>query len=189
MRTALSNAWFTLSNMLTCLRLFCVPFIVKHILYHQIAEAFLLFIIASVSDLLDGYAARRFGQETVIGSYLDPIADKALLVSCFYTLVKLPFSQLLLPRWFVILVVVREVIIVCGAIVILLVRKQAKIEPLSSGKVTTASYMLLIGWIFLCYFCAWVPLKTFYFILGGVAAISMYSLCEYTVRAYRLLRG
>ncbi len=88
--------------------------------------AFVLFLVAGVSDAVDGFLAKRFRMTTVLGSYLDPLADKALLVSIYVTL----GINGQLPRWLVILVVSRDVMIVGGVMLSWLVGSPVKMKPL-----------------------------------------------------------
>ena len=90
-----------LPNLITIFRIFMVPLIVWLIISGQFFIAFLLFVLAGMSDGIDGFIAKRFNQTTELGAYLDPIADKLLLVSIY---VSLGFGEIL-PPWLVILVV------------------------------------------------------------------------------------
>ena len=92
-------------NALTLARIILVPLIVWLIITHEMATAFVLFLLAGLSDAVDGYLAKRFGWQTELGAYLDPIADKALLVSIYVTL---GFANHL-PVWLVIAVVSRDI--------------------------------------------------------------------------------
>ena len=91
-------------NALTLARIILVPLIVWLIISHEMAAAFVLFLLAGLSDAADGYLAKRFGWHTELGTYLDPIADKALLVSIYVTLGLAGH----LPVWLVIAVVSRH---------------------------------------------------------------------------------
>src|SRR5262245_36562927 len=101
------------SNQLTLLRLVFVPFVVLSIVYGQYRTAFILVLIAGLSDGMDGLLARRLGQQTALGKFLDPLADKLLLNSAFAAL---GFAQQI-PLWLVILVLSRDVIIVMISLV------------------------------------------------------------------------
>ena len=101
-------------NSLTLGRLVLVPLIVWLIITHQIQAAFLVFLLAGLSDAADGYLAKRYGWDSELGAYLDPIADKALLVSIYVTLGLAGH----LPVWLVIAVVSRDILIVGAAAVV-----------------------------------------------------------------------
>lgn len=114
--------------------------------------ACVVFAVATVSDGVDGYIARRYKQKTVLGSFLDPLADKALLVSGLVVLsVRFkegtPFNQL--PLWFPILVVSRDVILLTGTVLIHMLTGHAAARPRIVGKCATFFQMVTIGWILL----------------------------------------
>jgi cardiolipin synthase (CMP-forming) len=95
-------------NALTLVRIILAPLIVWLIIAHEFTAAFVLFVLAGLSDAAEGYLAKRFGWQTELGAYLDPIADKALLVSIYFTLGLTSH----LPVWLVIAVVSRHILIV-----------------------------------------------------------------------------
>ncbi len=101
------------------------------------------FLLACLTDGLDGYIARKYRQKTILGSYIDPLADKLLLVSGFLSLSfmgHLPDSMRI-PAWFTILVIARDGIILIGALMIFLITGRLKAEPLYIGKITTVFQM------------------------------------------------
>jgi len=102
-----------LPNLITLARILSVPIVVWAIAANEMLLAFVLFLAAGVSDAVDGYLAKRFGMESELGAYLDPLADKVLIVSIY---VALGVSEAA-PRWLVILVVSRDIMIV-GAIML-----------------------------------------------------------------------
>lgn len=129
-----------LPNLISLARLLSVPLAVWLIVSGSMATAFWLFVLAGVSDAVDGFIAKRYGCQTTLGSYLDPIADKVLLVSVY-----LAFGfQGLLPPWLVILVVSRDLLIVGGALLMhTLTLTQPKIAPLLISKLNTFAQILL----------------------------------------------
>ena len=128
-----------LPNLITIGRILLVPITVWLIISEEFAFAFIAFVAAGVSDGVDGYIARRFNQRTELGAYLDPIADKALLVSIYVTLGLLKF----LPAWLVILVVTRDVLIVGAVILSWVVDKPIIVAPSLASKVNTAGQIIL----------------------------------------------
>ena len=100
-----------LPNIITLLRIGATPIVVWLIVEQHLIWAFWVFVAAGVSDALDGFLAKQFDMETELGKYLDPIADKALLVSTYITLGINGY----IPNWLVILVVFRDIAIVGGA--------------------------------------------------------------------------
>ena len=99
-----------LPNLITMARILCVPLIVWAITSGHMLPAFLLFLAAGISDAVDGFLAKRFNMSSELGALLDPLADKALIVSIY---VSLGITEAL-PRWVVILVVSRDILIVGG---------------------------------------------------------------------------
>jgi len=131
----------SLPNLITLARLLAVPIVVWALLADEMGLAFWLFVAAGISDGVDGFIARRFGSRTVVGGFLDPLADKALLVSVYITLGKLGA----LPLWLVILVVSRDILIVGGAILFQTLTHSLKPEPLMISKINTLAQIVLAG--------------------------------------------
>jgi cardiolipin synthase len=128
-------------NFISLARLLIVPIVVWAILDHRMGLAFWLFVGAGISDAVDGFLARRMKCISVVGQYLDPLADKALLMSIYLTL----GSEGYLPNWIVILVVSRDVLIIGGAILYHLLTQNLKMAPLYISKVNTLAQILLAG--------------------------------------------
>src|SRR4051812_40933666 len=101
--------------------------------------AFVLFLAAGISDAVDGFLAKRFGMTTELGAYLDPLADKAMLVSVY---VALGISEAI-PNWLVILVVSRDIMIVGAVILSWLVDRPVQLKPLLVSKLNTVAQILL----------------------------------------------
>ena len=100
----------TIPNLITIARLIIVPFVIVMIMQQRWSTAFVLFVLAGVSDAVDGFIARHFDMRSELGAYLDPIADKALLVSIYVTLAFVGA----IPGWLAIVVVSRDAMIVGG---------------------------------------------------------------------------
>ena len=122
------------------MRLLSAPLFCWLVIFDFFASALLLFLVASLTDAADGYIAKRFNQETELGRYLDPIADKTLLVVAFITLT---ISQLL-PLWLTLIVVTRDMSLIGGAIISKMVTGTLKIKPLIISKINTAFQFVLI---------------------------------------------
>lgn len=127
-------------NLITITRILLVPFTVWLIISEAYGFAFVSFVVAGVSDGVDGYIARRYNMRTELGAYLDPLADKALLVSVYITLGLLK----VLPAWLVILVVSRDVLIVGAFILSWLMDRPVQIKPLMVSKINTAGQIVLV---------------------------------------------
>ena len=112
-RTSREATELSIPNIITLGRIILVPFIVWAIVSSQMEIAFAIFVIAGVSDAVDGFLAKRFNMASELGALLDPLADKALLVSIYVAL----GIWGAVPRWIVILVVSRDIMIVTAVIV------------------------------------------------------------------------
>lgn len=129
-----------LANLITLARLISVPVVVWAVLAHEMGLAFGLFVAAGVSDAIDGFVAKRFHTESVFGSYLDPLADKALLVSVYISL----GHEGYLPIWLVILVVFRDILIVGGVLLLFTIGARGlRVAPLMISKANTAAQIVL----------------------------------------------
>ncbi len=115
-----------------------VPVVVWAIASGAMWIAFVLFVAAGISDAVDGFIAKRFNMTTELGAYLDPLADKALIVSIYLTLGINGF----IPRWLVILVVSRDILIVGGIMLSWLVGNPLKIRPLLVSKLNTVAQIV-----------------------------------------------
>ncbi len=135
----------TLPNLITLARLCAVPLTVWLLLQREIALALWLFIAAGVSDAVDGFIAKRFGSRSQVGAVLDPVADKALLVSVYVTLGAIG----ILPSWLVILVVFRDVLIVGGVLTLYVLGQEVAIRPLFVSKANTAMQIVLAALVLL----------------------------------------
>ena len=128
-------------NFLTVARFCLVPLIIVMIVQGRWTIAFAVFLIAGVTDAIDGFLARRLDQRTEIGAYLDPLADKALLISIYITL---SITGVLAP-WLAILVVSRDVMIIGAVVLSWIVGDPVEIAPLRVSKANTAAQILFAG--------------------------------------------
>ena len=124
----------TIPNLVTLARLFSVPLVIWLLTANQVAAAFWVFVAAGLSDAVDGFIAKRFGQSSRLGGYLDPVADKALLVSVYVALA----IQGLIPNWITILVVSRDLLIVGGLVLSMAISLTISMRPFLISKVNTA---------------------------------------------------
>ena len=134
---------FTLANQLTLLRMLLIPAFVILTLYGEFGWALTTFGVAAITDLLDGLAARASGQKSEFGAWLDPAADKLLLVTTFIVLT-LPNIGLVnrLPLWLTILVISRDVGIVLTVAIVNLAVGPRTFKPSPLGKLATAVFMI-----------------------------------------------
>jgi cardiolipin synthase len=128
----------SIPNLITMGRILLVPVVVWAIAAGQLRFAFLLFMAAAISDAVDGFLAKRFGMASELGAYLDPLADKALIVSIY---IALGVTEMI-PRWLVILVVSRDIMIIGAVILSWLVGKPVTVRPLMVSKLNTAAQIL-----------------------------------------------
>jgi cardiolipin synthase len=129
----------SIPNLITLARILLVPIVVWAIATPgAMWIAFVLFLAAGVSDAVDGFLAKHFGMTTELGAYLDPLADKALIVSIYLTL----GINNLIPRWLVILVVSRDILIVGGIMLAWVVGSPLKIKPLLVSKLNTVAQIV-----------------------------------------------
>lgn len=152
----------TTANKITILRILMIPvFVLMTLIYirgyrqgdanewHRFL-ACLIFALAAVSDAVDGYIARRHHQKSELGTFLDPLADKALLISALILLSRDnggAFEQL--PLWFPVLVISRDAILLGGTLLIHLVVGKATSRPRIVGKCATFFQMITLGWVLL----------------------------------------
>lgn len=132
-----------LPNIISLCRLLSVPVAIYLILNGFMQAAFWLFVAAGASDAVDGYLAKRLGQTSALGAYLDPIADKVLLVSVYVTL----GLRGQIPDWLVILVVFRDLLIIGGAVVYHLLTQSLRMQPLFISKFNTVAQIALAGMV------------------------------------------
>jgi len=120
-------------NLLTLFRILLVPLFVIFLIYGHTFYAFLTFVLAGITDALDGMIARIFNQKTLLGAYLDPIADKLLLSASYIMLAVIG----VLPAWLTVLVLSRDIFILIGIAVLFANHRPIEIKPTILGKVST----------------------------------------------------
>src|SRR5215467_893953 len=169
------SAVLTTANQLTLLRIVFVPVFIILLVYNQTGWALAIFMAAGISDVLDGVIARRFGQKTTVGAFLDPIADKLLMTSSVVIL-SLPQMELAnpIPRWLMIIVISRDVFIMLFTLVMVLISGFRIFPPSPYGK---ASTFLQVLTIFAVLYCNWrglpVPeLQVLFYMTGFMTAFS-----------------
>jgi cardiolipin synthase len=179
-----STAGFALSipNLITLARILLVPIVVWAIATPgTMWIAFLLFLAAGASDAVDGFLAKRFAMTTELGAYLDPLADKALIVSIYLTL----GINNLIPRWLVILVVSRDILIVGGIMLAWVIGNPLKIKPLLVSKLNTVAQIAFASVVLgsLGFNYDW-PMLTL-ILMGLVAILTLLSVAAYVAEWVR----
>ena len=142
-------AVLTPANQLTLLRMLLIPAFVILIVYGEMGWALLAFLVAGITDALDGLIARWTGQKTTLGAWLDPTADKLLLVSTFIVLT-LPGIGLVsrIPLWLTVCLISRDLTIVVTVIIVNLAIGRRTFRPTLLGKIATGTY-IATGFVFL----------------------------------------
>lgn len=128
----------TLPNLITVARLLLVPTIIWFITERQFGAAFVVFVIAGISDGIDGFIARTYNLRSQLGAYLDPLADKALLVSIYLSLTFLAE----IPVWLAVIVVSRDLLIIGGVILAWVLDRPIEVRPLYISKINTAAQII-----------------------------------------------
>src|SRR6185437_6429638 len=189
----MSSRILTVPNMLTVFRMVLIPVFVTLLFYQRFLWALGIFVLAGLTDGLDGLLARRFGQQSQLGTILDPIADKLMLVTAFIVLSMrsvfpqpLP-SHLPVPFWVTIAVISRDVFITVGAAAINIVTGFRRFRPSMLGKINTTVQIVAIAAIM---FAASFPYGTGYYlptIYTTVFALSVLSGAHYVFFVSKLV--
>lgn len=130
----------TVPNLITSLRVILVPIFVIYLLDDRLTAALIVFVVAGVSDGVDGFIARAFNQKSQIGAFLDPLADKILLVAAFITLAARGF----IPVWLTVVAISRDVLILLGVLILFITRHEVVMCPSVVSKITTFFQLLSI---------------------------------------------
>src|SRR6476660_4210433 len=189
----MSSRIVTVPNLLTVFRMVLIPVFVSLLFYQRFILALVIFVLAGVTDGLDGLLARRFDQKSQLGTILDPIADKLMMVTSFVVLsMKSVFPQpvpshLPIPFWVTIAVISRDVFILVGAAAINIVTGFRGFRPSMLGKINTAVQIFAIAAII---FAASIPYGTGYYlptIYTTVFALSVLSGAHYVFFVSKLV--
>jgi cardiolipin synthase (CMP-forming) len=127
-------------NFLSLLRILLVPVMVIFLMQGSFVKALIILAVSGITDALDGFLARVLKQQTVLGAYLDPIADKALLVSCYITL----SIKGIIPSWLTVIVISRDVMIMLGIAIFSMMSLPFEMRPAFISKVTTAVQLITV---------------------------------------------
>ncbi|MBW1861803.1 MAG: CDP-alcohol phosphatidyltransferase family protein [Deltaproteobacteria bacterium] len=130
----------TVPNLITTIRIILAPIFIIYLLHDQFLSALIVFAVSGVSDGVDGLVARVFDQKSKIGTYLDPLADKIILVSAFIVLA----VRDVLPPWLAVLVISRDVLILFGFLALSLNRLEFNIKPSILSKITTCLQFITV---------------------------------------------
>lgn len=179
------NPISALPNIISTVRLIAAPVVLVLLIRMEYRIALIIFIAAAVSDLLDGYLARRYELKTKIGAFLDPIADKLLI---FLSVTYFVF-QSQAPWWWLCIIILRDATLIVGLIMLKTISVQVEIFPTLIGKAATAFNMLAV----VCLMAAtFKPLLAGPFIKPLViiaSVVTFFSLIQYTAKWYSLYRA
>lgn len=173
----MSTTVFTLPNVITSIRILLIPAFVTAILYGRYPEAAGCFIAASVSDALDGWIARAWHQRSELGVFLDPFADKCLMITSFVLFATFGW----VPLWLALTLIGRDLVVVLGWILISRMYGLTKVAPTMAGKTAIASEMVLVSYIVLWLNVPNLPEPEFW-MYGIVAGLSVGSGLQYIYR-------
>ena len=162
-------------NIITLARILLVPVIVWAITSGEMMIAFVLFLAAGISDAVDGFIAKRFNMTTELGAYLDPLADKAMIVSIY---VALGISGAI-PRWLVILVVSRDIMIVSAVLLSWLIAKPVTVKPHPISKLNTVAQIVFAGLVLASLGFKWEVEAAINAMMALVAALTLLSIGFY----------
>jgi cardiolipin synthase len=170
----------SIPNSITFIRIVIIPVFVTALVYRRVDYALFLFIVASISDMLDGLLARITDQQTRLGAFLDPLADKFLLMTSF-----IMFSVYgWIPMWLTITVISRDLIVTLGWILLYLLYDISKVEPSLTGKAAIAAQLVLIAYTLFSRTFRGVP-PTEGWMLIIVALLTMLSGLQYIYRGLK----
>lgn len=147
----------TFANKITIFRILSVPFFIATLLYYTPEKEYLrfvalgIFILAIISDAIDGYIARTLRQKTKAGALLDPLADKFLLITAFVLLyvISNKYFPIKMPLWIMVVVISRDVILLLGGSIFILTNQNFEITPTWRGKLSTFFQMMTIACLLL----------------------------------------
>jgi cardiolipin synthase len=178
---------FTIANQLTLLRMLLIPAFVILLLYGYFGWALVVFLVAGATDAFDGLVARQAGQKTTLGAWLDPAADKLLLVTTFVVLT-LPNIGLVnrLPIWLTVLVISRDVGIVLTVAIVSLAMGPRTFKPSLLGKGATAFFILTCVVVMYFNYLGRASIVVDWFIWGALA-ITLASGIDYVFRVARII--
>jgi len=173
-------------NSLTLLRIILVPVIVIFLIDEDYFGAMIAFVVAGITDGLDGFLARILKQKTILGAYLDPMADKALLSSSFITLSVLG----IIPGWLAVIVISRDMVILLGISLLFILSISFDVKPAFISKITTLSQILTVFLVLMSksfpLFTSYEVIEVFFWITASFTIISGFN---YLLRGIKFING
>ncbi len=180
----------TYANQLTILRMAFIPCFVLLVIYGYPKSATILFLIAAITDGLDGLLARKLQQKTALGSFLDPMADKLLLTAAFVTLT-VPSIPLVLhiPVWLTVLTISRDALIAISSLIIHLQTDHSHFPPSFLGKCTTAIQIITVGVCMLANFTEELGTLIFPLVIYATLILTLASGLHYFYRSVKMIES
>jgi cardiolipin synthase len=173
---------WTLPNFITLVRLAALPFFLLCIAEGRFGIALALFVAAGISDGVDGYLARRFQMNSALGAYLDPIADKLLLMSSYLFLAVPSYpAAVKIPVWLAVLVISRDLLLMLVALLLILTSNKRRFPPTWLGKVTTVTMIVTVLLVLCANVWSW-PRAIVLVAFGAAAAGTVLSGFDYLVQ-------
>ena len=173
----------TIPNLLTILRLLLTPVLVIFLLDEKLGEALFIFIVAGVTDGLDGLIARLYKQKSRLGAFLDPLADKLLLATTYVILAVLH----LVPKWLTVIVLSRDVLILLGVFVLFMQDLPVEIKPSLASKLTTFTQIITVIVTMTTVIATPHPLLK-NLLYHMTAAVTIVSWGQYVIRGLRIMQ-
>lgn len=165
-------------------RILLLPFFVATLIYNEYLYALIIFLLAGITDILDGYIARIKGQVSQLGTILDPVADKFIVITSFILMT----INGIIPKWLTIIVISRDAIVITGVIILYFVINQMRVEPSLLGKTSNILQYLLIGLALLTINMTGKPnIPDIYFIM--VAVFTALSGIQYIYKGLKIVES
>ena len=176
---------WTLPNFITLLRLATLPFFLLSIAEGRFGIALILFVAAGISDGVDGYLARRFQMNSALGAYLDPIADKLLLMSSYLFLAIPSYPAVVkIPVWLALLVISRDILLMLVALLLILSSSKKRFPPSWLGQVATVTVIVTVLFVLCANVWSW-PRAVLLIAFGAAATATILSGFDYVLRIAR----
>lgn len=177
----MKSPW-TLPNFITLLRLAALPFFLVAISDGRFGIALAIFVAAGLSDGIDGFLARRFDMRSAIGAYLDPIADKLMLMSSYLFLAIPSYpAQVKVPVWLAVMVISRDILLLLVALLMILATGRRRFPPSWVGKVTTVTQIITVLFVLCANVWDW-PEPLVLIAFGATATATILSGFDYVYR-------
>ena len=176
---------WTLPNFITLVRLAMLPFFLLSIAEGRFGIALILFVAAGISDGVDGYLARRFQMNSALGAYLDPIADKLLLMSSYLFLAVPSYPAVVkIPVWLALLVISRDILLMLVALLLILSANKRRFPPTWLGKVATVTLIVTVLFVLCANVWSW-PRPALLIAFGAAATATILSGFDYVIQLAR----